>query len=894
MATEEQSPLPPLPKPKYGLLKSQPLNYQKVSNPSTDDINSQEGRDRSSSNTARSEEESEKQCKAAQKVKPAQQSTAPTASASGNQERYQPAQGQSRLGKQLIKDTQTGEYRETRDYVDVPQASRRQGLYIIGATGTGKSGLIENLIVQDIKQGYGVCVLDPHGDLIKAVLERMDRREDDVIFLDITDYHYPFGINLFTCSDPTNPLKVQEIVEQVTHIFEKLLGVSTNTPLILEYLLKCTQTLIANPGYTMAEIPLLLQDEQCRKRLVAHVSDIDVTMFWKRFEGKRPSDREDEAAGVLRRVSEFLQPLTRNLVGQSTSTIDLQRIMDEGKILLVKLSAQYQSISNLVGSTLIALILNAMYARPANKRRQFNLYADEFQRFATEDFATLLTEARKFGIATTIAHQARFQPGMTDGIRATTLGAANLVVFRVQPEDASELAGRFDITPQEAWEEELEEEWVEVLKEEWTEKVEDEVIDGEEPVQVYKGDVVDHLLKQGHEDERVMQFVRTHLQPLSLTAASGGNSVYYAAPKAKRVLLDLNAWLYKGMTHENNLFQSLPLRELFEREIGTTPFYDFWWRFNVTDRIVDGKRIEIVKPATEKMLAEYARVTQQLKDAALTVLPKDAEAFHALRQSIFSQSQFPQLYHDALEKRSLYEAKEEFHNDLHHREIKGENNLWVPVGRIINHRLPHRIINGVREEELNMTPSEYEQAIARHQQEIKNAIEGGYRGFDRFAESAQLCQYALCQNPFMTMDSGLYQPRKRTQVHYLTHPRQTLTHPRIAITHPQRTYADMLNEVASQIANLPVYTAKVKITVDEREDEHTIKTLDPKQEPGKPLFGQALQDRIARIQAHNRTPSTPGSLPYCRSRQEVEAEIRQRQERCTEPPPDEPPVTRRK
>jgi len=206
-------------------------------------------------------------------------------------DRYQPAQGQSRLGRHLVKDTQTGEYRETRDYVDVPQASRRQGLYIIGATGTGKSGLIENLIVQDIKQGVGVCVLDPHGDLIKDVLARMDRREDDVIFLDITDYHYPFGINLFACSDPTNPLKVQEIVEQVTHIFEKLLGVSTSTPLILEYLMKCTQTLIANPGYTMAEIPLLLQDTHCRKRLVANVSDIDVTMFWKRFEGKRPSVR---------------------------------------------------------------------------------------------------------------------------------------------------------------------------------------------------------------------------------------------------------------------------------------------------------------------------------------------------------------------------------------------------------------------------------------------------------------------------------------------------------------------------------------------------------------------------------------------------------------------------
>ncbi len=100
-------------------------------------------------------------------------SPTPAASAPGyqEQERYQPSAGYSRLGKRLFKDTQTGEYRETRDYVDVPQASRRQGLYVIGATGTGKSGLIENLIVQDIKQGYGVCVLDPHGDLIKAVLE---------------------------------------------------------------------------------------------------------------------------------------------------------------------------------------------------------------------------------------------------------------------------------------------------------------------------------------------------------------------------------------------------------------------------------------------------------------------------------------------------------------------------------------------------------------------------------------------------------------------------------------------------------------------------------------------------------------------------------------------------
>src|SRR5205085_5006387 len=108
-------------------------------------------------------------------------------------------------------DTQTGQK------VAIPKPSRLQGLYIIGIQGTGKSGLIENLIIDDIKQGTGVCVLDPHGDLINAVLARMDRREDDVILLDITDYHYPFGINLFSCSDPTNPLEVQAIVDKVKY-----------------------------------------------------------------------------------------------------------------------------------------------------------------------------------------------------------------------------------------------------------------------------------------------------------------------------------------------------------------------------------------------------------------------------------------------------------------------------------------------------------------------------------------------------------------------------------------------------------------------------------------------------------------------------------------------------
>src|SRR6266487_1941005 len=454
----------------------------------------------------------------------------------GEQERYQPAQGQSRLGR----DIQTGHY------VDVPQASRREGLYLIGIPGTGKTGLIENQIIQDIKQGRGVGLLDPHGDLTRAVLSRLPpEREKDVIYLDIADEDYPFGLNLFTCSNPNSAKAVQVVVDKVMHIFDKLFDLSpATTPRLRQYLRNCTQTLIVNPCFTMADMPLLLLDEHCRKKLLANVKSLQVQGFWKTYNRMKPSEQLDHADSTLNKLDELLQPLTVNIVGQSTSTIDVQTIMDEGKILLVKLDAQLDSVTNLVGSVLIALLLNAAYARPANKRRQFNLYADEFQRFATDDFATLLTEARKFGIATTIAHQARFQPGMTDGIRATSLSAKNLVVFKVNSKDADDLAGEIDVTPLEARVEVLEKERIETM----------EVTDGEEPLKVYERQVVDHLLKQGHvdkkgyEDERVMQFVKTYLQPVSLK---------YNEYVAKQQFAEINIWLYEGMVNPDNLFQVL-------------------------------------------------------------------------------------------------------------------------------------------------------------------------------------------------------------------------------------------------------------------------------------------------------------------------------------------------
>ena len=677
---------------------------------------------------------------------------------------------------------------ETGVQVVVSQSARRQGLYIIGATGTGKTGLIENLIIQDIKQGLGVGLLDPHGDLTNAVLSRLpDTRvvdgvkritEEDVILLDIKNTQYPFGLNLFSCPDPSDLVALTIASAHVMHIFRKLWGkggilVEDAWGVLLEKILEnATLTLLENPGYTMAEIPLLLDVENpnFRKKLIQNLMSDAVRDFWEHDFATLPSkDQRQEIQSTLNRVNSFLrQQLVRNIIGQSRTTIDFRSIMDERKILLVRLNVRLgEGITTLLGTMILAGILDAAYSRadlPVNKRKQFNLYADEFQRFASEDFATLLTEARKYGIATTIAHQMRNQLDTQN--RGATLNVANLVVFKISGADATELAVEFDITPQEAWEEEIEEEWLEVLQEEWTEKVEDEVIDGEEPVQVYKREVVDHLLKQGHEDERVMQFVKTYLRPLSL-ATKKDISYWFASGQrftVQQAYVDFNIWLYEGMADPINLFQPLPesflwlIQLLTSYKINTIndPFYEFLYSFRVVDRFEDGKKIEIVRPATEKMLEEYTRLTKQLREAVLTLLPQQPEDFHDLRRSLFSQPQFTRMYRDAVEKRSLYEAKRAISKEADEREKKSGSG-WRKTGRIID---------GATEVEPNLTPSEYAQALATYQQRSKEAIEKGYSLFEQFSQAAQLCQYALWQHPLMTTDSGLYQPRKRTQVHY--------------------------------------------------------------------------------------------------------------------------------
>lgn len=385
---------------------------------------------------------------------------------------------------------------KTREYVFLPQAARRRGLYVVGKNGTGKTTFLVNVILQDIEQGMGVCFLDPHGDAITDIVRRLPKgREQDVILLDVLDTKYPFGLNLYECSDPQDLELAARSCEHVMHVFEKVWGVDSKNPSwgpAMEDLLRNTAlTFIYKQGLTLAEMPLVLTDETAREKITSNLRSTQLRLFWQQF-GKR-KDKNEYMASTLNKVRAFLSnPIVEHIVGQTHTTIDFRAVMDEGKILLVKLPGRYEDITSLIGAVIIGQLLNAALSRvdvPEAQRRQFNVYADEYQRFATPDFATLLSEARKFGIATTIAHQFRDQ--LDEANRGATLNAANMVVFRVSGEDGEELAKEFNATPPEP-----------------------EVI-GQRPVLTPKREVIEHLLKNGHSNPGYAPFTQKWLAALT-------------------------------------------------------------------------------------------------------------------------------------------------------------------------------------------------------------------------------------------------------------------------------------------------------------------------------------------------------------------------------------------
>lgn len=319
----------------------------------------------------------------------------------------------------------------------------RRHLYLIGKTGTGKSTLLYSLIRSDLAAGRGLALLDPHGDLAQLVIASMPReRIQDCLYLDPADLEHPVGFNpLYRVAPDRRPLVAAHIVAAFRHIWRDSWGHR------LEYLLQNgVRLLLDGEGSTLLGLPSLLINERYRSRLLATCRDPQVRQFWLHEISAWGDDFTAEALSPLQnKIGALLtSPMLRNILGQHRPTLDIPAIMNGGRILIVNLAKGNlgEGPSFLLGALLTTAIAQAAEARaaiPEHQRRDFHLFADEFQNFATDSFANILSEARKYRLSLTLAHQ--FLGQLPDLLRRAVLGnAGSIIAFRIGAEDAVTLA----------------------------------------------------------------------------------------------------------------------------------------------------------------------------------------------------------------------------------------------------------------------------------------------------------------------------------------------------------------------------------------------------------------------------------------------------------------------
>jgi len=358
-------------------------------------------------------------------------------------------------------DTAQTPWHNTTSPIWLSDAARSRSLYLLGKTGTGKTTVFLNLLLQDIARRIGVCFVDPVGDAINDLIARIpENRLDDVILLDVLHPDYCFGLNLYACSSPGDRVIFRTSVERVMHLCRLLWGDrERNYELgvrVEEYLSNSAHTLIANPGATLADIPALFKNEQAREQLTRQVTNQMVLDFWDEYNelGRvHPREQLERRSVALNKVNRFLEnDLVLHIVGQAHTTIPFRQIMDDpsGKILLIRLSNTHQELSRLVGAMVIAQLLEAAKSRIdiPNKadRRQFNLYSDEYHLFATADWGELIEQARKFNVCVGgFGHQRMSQ--LPYDSRQAALGTRNKIILGVSYTDGEEIAGELDCTP---------------------------------------------------------------------------------------------------------------------------------------------------------------------------------------------------------------------------------------------------------------------------------------------------------------------------------------------------------------------------------------------------------------------------------------------------------------
>lgn len=328
------------------------------------------------------------------------------------------------------------------------RSDRSRHVYIIGQTGAGKSGTLELFALSDIFHNQGYAIIDPHGDFAVDNMRFIPgSRIQDVVYFNPADTAFPLGFNPL---EVTNPAQKTNISSEVIGVLKRMFGESWGPR--LEYILRYTiLALLDRPETTMLDITRMLTDKKFRKETLSYCTDTVVLQFWNvEFASWNDKFAAEAIAPVLNKVGAFTaNPVIRNIIGQPKSTFNIRRMMDEGKILIVNLSKGLIGEDNaaILGAFIVTKIQLAAMSRSdipnIEDRRPFYLYVDEFQNFATDSFATILSEARKYGLNLTVANQYISQ--MTDTVRDAVFGnVGTMISFRVSADDAPILSKQFE------------------------------------------------------------------------------------------------------------------------------------------------------------------------------------------------------------------------------------------------------------------------------------------------------------------------------------------------------------------------------------------------------------------------------------------------------------------
>ncbi|MCX6720695.1 MAG: type IV secretion system DNA-binding domain-containing protein [Candidatus Staskawiczbacteria bacterium] len=334
-------------------------------------------------------------------------------------------------------------FRNKEQIFGIKRPDRRQHMYVIGKTGSGKTAFLKNMALQDIQNGQGLAIIDPHGEFVEEVLDNIPpHRINDVVYFNPADMEFPVSFNIMDVADP----KYKHLIASgLIGIFTKIWANVWSAR--MEYILaNCILALLDTPGTTLLGIPRMLVDRDYRQKIINNLKDPVVKSFWvNEYEEWESRYRNEAIAPVQNKVGQFLNvSFVRNIVGQAKNTIDIEDIMNNQKILLVNVSKGRigEDNSAILGAMLITKIQLSAMERvriPEDERKDFYMYVDEFQNFATDSFVNILSEARKYRLDLIIAHQyiGQLVTDTSTAVRDAVFGnVGTMITFRVGAADA--------------------------------------------------------------------------------------------------------------------------------------------------------------------------------------------------------------------------------------------------------------------------------------------------------------------------------------------------------------------------------------------------------------------------------------------------------------------------